>query len=170
MELNAGVCPYCGQRQATVAASSPIPWNMLGGVAIVLVALVVAGSGWTSANRAQTDAKGATLATDEPTNAIMSEEEARRETTRIRQRLVDQLTQWDGMADFSHARMKPNGVLELKAWVKQDDPGRRMASFVSGHVQSAVGGRFKVRGLAINASNGNRLMYRAWSEPIKSGR
>lgn len=172
------VCPYCGERQPEVRASyetseSPaatIPWNLIAGVVMAVAVAVIAGSGWASAGRAKSNAEKALLPPEEPTNEIMTAEEAKREQARIRRWLVDELSQWDRMADFGGVRMKTNGVLELTARVHEDDPGRRIGKFVASQVQSRVGGRFKVRGLVVNASNGHRLFFQPWHEPITSKR
>ena len=164
------VCPLCGERQTYESPAPQIPWNLIAGVVMAVAVAVIAGSGWASASRAKSNVEKALLPEEEPTNAILSADDAKRETARIRRRLVDELSEWDHMADFGGARMKPNGVLDLTARVYEDNPGRRIAKFVSGQVQSQVGGRFKVRGLAVNASNGHRLFYQPWPEPISSKR
>ena len=168
IDAGEAVCPHCGEKQAFVSPPTPIPWNAIGAVVMVVAAAAIGSSGWASVGRTKAANAKAEAAPEEPTAVVMTDEEAKVTTKKIRRRLVDDLSQWDRMADFGSARLKPNGVLELTARVQENDPGRRVAKFVSSHVASSVGGRFKVRGLAVNASNGNRLLYRPLNDPIPS--
>ncbi|MCL4193180.1 MAG: hypothetical protein KJZ87_15695 [Thermoguttaceae bacterium] len=168
------VCSYC-QEKATRSGVAPLQFlGLMGVVAIVATAAIMARGNSGAAKQGMNDAaREAAIAAgtegfmpEEPQTVIMSPEEAGLTAVQIKERLIRDLDEYKSMVDFNTTRMKTNGVLELQAFVEDNPTGRRMANFVSAHILSRTAGRYKVRGLALTASDGKLIMFYPCNAPL----
>ncbi len=168
------VCSYC-QEKTTRSGVAPLQFlGLMGVVAIVATAAIMARGNWVAANQGMNDAaREAAYAAgaerfvpEEPQAVIMSPEEAGLTTVQIKERLIRDLDEYKRMVDFNTTRMKTNGVLELQAFVKDDPTGRRVADFISAHILSRTAGRYKVRGLTLSTSDGKLIMFYPCNAPL----
>ncbi len=167
-------CCDC-EGKSTRSGVAPLQFlGLMGVVAVVATAAIMARGNWVAANQAMNDAaREAAYASgterfmpEEPQTVIMSPEEAGLTAVQIRERLIRDLDEYKTTVDFNTTRMKTNGVLELQASVEDDPTGRRVANFISAHILSRAAGRYKVRGLTLKASDGKPIMFYPCNAPL----